>query len=256
MSPIHGNSVLLVDDDPEILWGLGKYLTRNDFKVTTCVDGAEAVPYLENTPCDILITDIQMPKLNGFALLEWVRKNRPHVRIIVITAFGSEAIKQLSLRKGAILYLEKPLDPKILIDVIQETESVGSFAGSINQIDLFDYVQLILVTKRTLCLEVTSRKNERGFFYVEKGNVVHAVCEDASGEEAFYRCLGFEGGSFTSLPWEEPDARTIELGGEFLLMEAARIKDEGNMESNDSTTDDDEELTFDLFDQEEKGGLF
>ena len=218
MSPGEKNKVLLVDDDPEILWGLGKCLTRSGFRVTTCVDGAEAVPYLEDTACDILITDIQMPKLNGFALLEWVRKNRPHIRVVVITAFGSEAIKQLSLRKGAILYLEKPLDPDILIDVLKGASVASSFVGSINQIDLFDYVQLILVTKRTLRLEVTSSSNERGTLYVEKGNVVHAVCEDTTGEEAFNKCLSFGGGAFTSLPWEEPEQRTIEMGGEFLLL--------------------------------------
>jgi CheY-like chemotaxis protein len=254
MNAIRLKNVVLVDDDPEILWGLGRCLTREGFKVTTCVDGAEAVPYLENTPCDVLITDVQMPRLNGLALLEWVRKNRPHVRVAVITAFGSEAVKQLSLRKGAILYLEKPLDPKLLIDVLKQAANTSSFVGSINQIDLFDYVQLVLVTRRTVLLEVMSPQNERCLLYVDRGNVVHAECGELNGEKAFYHCLSFEGGSFTSLPWSEPEAVTIEKDGEFLLLEAARLKDE-NAHRKDGGGEE-QSLELDLFGDTEKESLF
>jgi CheY-like chemotaxis protein len=248
-------NVLLVDDDPDVLWGLGRCLTRNGFKVTTCADGAEAVPYLESMPCDILVTDVQMPNLNGLALLEWVRKNRPHIRVAVITAFGSEAVKNLSLRRGAILYLEKPLDPKLLIEVLDEASESSSFVGSINKIDLFDYVQLVLVTRRTVRLEVLSPTNERWMLYLREGRVDHAQGEDLTGEDAFYRCLSLEGGSFTSLPWEEPDEVSIGKDGEFMLLEAARIKDETSRGA-EADGPAEQEMSLDLFGEEEKQDLF
>jgi hypothetical protein len=52
------------------------------------------------------------------------------------------------------------------------------------------------------------------------------VCGDLEGEEALYRCLGFSGGSFSSLPWREPERVTINKPGELLLLEAARRRDE------------------------------
>lgn len=122
--------VLLADDDPEVAWFLGRSMTRAGFKVTTCGDGVEAIALLENQSFDVLITDIQMPRLNGLALIEWVHDHRPELRIIAITGFGSSTVKEVSLSKGASLYLEKPVDPRLLIDVLRYYCEVDEVSGA------------------------------------------------------------------------------------------------------------------------------
>ncbi len=218
--------VLLVDDDPTICWGVGRCLTRTGCSVVTCGDGAEAVSLMEQNPFDVLITDIQMPRLSGLALIEWVVHNRNRTRVVVMTAFGSPSVQQVVLKKGAILYLEKPFDPSILSDLILTDINADSFTGSVDGVDLFDYIQLIFHTMRRVLVRIHSSDGQTGRIYIKEGTAWHAECGEEEGEEAFYTCLGFRGGSFSTLPWEEPPKRTIHTRGDFLLMDAARTKDE------------------------------
>jgi CheY-like chemotaxis protein len=230
------SSVLLVDDDHDVVWGMGRCLTRAGFQVATCSDGAEAISLLDSRPFDVLITDIRMPLVSGLALTDWVRKHQPQTKVIVMTAFGSTAMRQLSLRKGAFQYLEKPVDPEVLVEIISDVKRRGRFSGSIDDIDILDYMQLVLLAAKEAIIEVVARDGARGLIYVQAGTIRHATCNNLSGEEAFYECLGFDGGSFSNLPWHEPDEITIEKPGDFLLMEACRKRDEkrsGNLNGLD-----------------------
>jgi len=220
------DSILLVDDDPEQVWVLGRYFTRAGFSVTTCGDGAEAISLLESRHFDTVITDIRMPRLNGLALVDWLRENRSGTRVVVITAFGGPSIRHLSITKGAILYMEKPVDPDLLAEALSPTKKETAFSGTIDEIDILDYLQLMMLTGRQVVLEVSSRDGGRGLIFIDKGAVRHARCDNMEGEDALFTCLGFEGGSFVNLPWTEPDKITITKPGDFLLMEAARKRDE------------------------------
>jgi CheY-like chemotaxis protein len=219
-------AILLVDDDADVAWGVGRCLARAGFSVTTCGDGAEAITILESRSFDFLLTDIRMPEVSGLALTDWIRKNRPQTRVIVMTAFGSPGVRQLSLSKGAIQYLEKPVDPNLLVEILYSSEQKDTFTGIIDQIDLLDYLQLMMLSGRQSIVEVVSRDGERGLLFVDSGSVHHASCCGLTGDDAFYRCMNFEGGSFANLPWQEPDQYTINKPGEFLLVEAARKRDE------------------------------
>jgi CheY-like chemotaxis protein len=221
-----GTKVLLVDDDPGIAWGVGRYLTNNGFTVSVCGDGVEAIRVLEEETFDEVVTDVQMPRLNGLAVVEWVHRHRPQTVVIVITAFGSTAVRQASLQKGAIHYLEKPVDPHLLRDLLVSAREQKRFFGNVSDVDLFDYIQMLLISRRTLIVEVISREGERGQLYLRDGDVVHAECSGLSGEQAFCHCLAFAGGSFSSFPWRDPSRNTITRKGESLLLDAARQKDE------------------------------
>jgi CheY-like chemotaxis protein len=220
------DSILLVDDDPEVVWALGRYFTRAGFPVTTCGDGQEAIALLESRDFDTVVTDIQMPRLNGLALVDWLRANRASTKVVVITAFGGPSIRHLSIKKGAILYLEKPVDPDLLAEALSSSKQDTAFCGSIDKIDILDYLQLMMLIGRQVVLEVSSNDGGRGLIFIDKGEVRHAQCDDLEGEEALFKCLCFEGGNFLNLPWCEPDKITIKKPGDFLLMEAARKRDE------------------------------
>jgi hypothetical protein len=66
-----------------------------------------------------------------------------------------------------------------------------------------------------------------GRIYIEDGNIIHAAGANLTGEPALQRLLALPGGSFELVPFEQPPERTIEGQWEFLLMEAARVRDEG-----------------------------
>jgi CheY-like chemotaxis protein len=223
---IRKDSILLVDDDPEVVWALGRYFARAGFSVTTCGDGEEAIGLLASRDFNIVITDIQMPRLNGLALVDWLRENRARTRVVVITAFGGPSIRHLSIKKGAILYLEKPVDPDLLAQALSSSKEETAFSGNIDKIDILDYLQLMLLIGRQVVLEVSSKDGGQGLIFIDKGEVRHATCDGLEGEEALFKCLSFEGGRFLNLPWTEPDKITIKKPGDFLLMEAARKRDE------------------------------
>jgi CheY-like chemotaxis protein len=220
------DSILLVDDDPEVLWALGRYFARAGFSLTTCGDGEEAISLLKSRHFDAVITDIQMPRLNGLALVDWLRANRAGTRVVVITAFGGPSIRHLSIKKGAILYLEKPVDPDLLAEALLSSPEESTFSGTIDNIDILDYLQLMILIGKRVVLEVSARDGAQGLIFIDRGEVKHAKCDHLVGEDALFKCLSFEGGSFVNLPWSEPDAITIKRPGDFLLMEAARKRDE------------------------------
>ncbi len=87
-----------------------------------------------------------------------------------------------------------------------------------------------MLTGRRAVVEVVSKSGIRGLLFMDSGSVRHAICEELTGEKAFYQCLTSSGGSFSNLPWEEPKQITIDKPGDFLLMEAARKRDEARKE--------------------------
>jgi CheY-like chemotaxis protein len=218
--------VLLVDDDPEVAWVVGKYLTKAGYAITTCADGAEAINLLDSLEFFCVVTDIKMPNVNGVALVEWLRRNRPGTRVVVMTAFGSPFVRELVLGKGAMVYLEKPVDPQLLVDVISRKHEKTAFSGTISDIDIMDYLQLMVLAGKKAVIEIISRAGTIGQVFVSDGRIIHSTCEEVQGEEALYRCLTFEGGSFSNLPWKAPDRQTINKPSEFLLIEASRQRDE------------------------------
>ena len=232
---MHKVRVLLVEDEESILEPMRRCLVSAGFSVTTSADGVHAMAALEGLSFDALVTDIRIPAPNGLALLDWVQQHRSHMRVVVISALGSPALRELALQKGATLYLDKPADPLLVIEVLNAPANRNSFSGSVGEIELFEYVQLMLMTKRRMVLELRASNGEAGTLFLDNGNVMHAACDSCEGQEAFFRCLAFQGGSFTTLPWREPPASCTPARGDFLLMEAARRKDEAQRDrSSDS----------------------
>ena len=119
--------VLLVDDDTGQLESLGKCLNYAGFMTVTCEDGDEAIAAMEGFPIDIMICDVQMPRVNGLSVLKWVKENRPELKVILMTAFSSYELYQIATDNGAVMYLEKPIDPKLLVEILRSP--ISEIAG-------------------------------------------------------------------------------------------------------------------------------
>lgn len=101
-------SILVVDDESMMRSLLERILTRDGYKVTSAEDGQDALRVLEGTPVDIIISDLKMPRMNGFELLKAVKQKYPGVAMIMMTAYGDTYTVKDALLLGADEYITKP----------------------------------------------------------------------------------------------------------------------------------------------------
>ncbi len=111
-------SVLLVEDDKYLASSLYEQLTREFYDTKVAGDGQEALDSLKSNQFDLVILDLKLPKVNGFDVLQHIKKNSPFTKVIVLTAYADltnvEKVKQL----GADDVIEKPYDLGELFDAI------------------------------------------------------------------------------------------------------------------------------------------
>jgi two-component system response regulator HydG len=120
-------TVLLADDDDGVRFTLGEVLAEADVEVIEVADGQEALSVVERPEqaIDLLITDLKMPKVDGMELLQRARELRPGLRVVMITAHGSEAHAVRAMKLGAYDYFSKPFDVDDVVAVIRRaTETV------------------------------------------------------------------------------------------------------------------------------------
>jgi len=218
--------VLLVDDEPAAVWTLGRVLVQAGFTVSTCLAAEEAINLLGGERFDWVITDISMPLVSGLGVVDWVRAHRPDTRVIVVTGLGTPALRDIALRRGVYLYLEKPVDPDLLTSAMADPPTDGGFVGVMDEINLLDYLQMIKAIRRRGVISIVSRTGQRAAIFLDGGIVRHAQCGDLAGKDAFLRCLELEAGSLSVQPWTDPPMESINVGADALLMEAARRQDE------------------------------
>ena len=109
------NNILLIDDDNEIREWLELDLGFSGYNVATAKDGAEGLQKALNADYDLIISDVMMPKIDGFTLCQNIRKVKPNVPIILLTAKGTITDKVMGFDSGANDYLVKPFDIQELL---------------------------------------------------------------------------------------------------------------------------------------------
>ena len=111
--------VLVVDDDDEILEYLADVLEDSGFDVYTAETPEKAKESLVSVPFDVLVTDLVMPGINGLELARLVKKQKPHIKVILVTgAMNAQTYLDPKQDEGVIL-LKKPFDEKQLVETIQ-----------------------------------------------------------------------------------------------------------------------------------------
>ena len=119
-------TVLVVDDSPTIRGIVCAAIEDQlGWNVVECGDGVEALRELPSQAIDLIITDINMPQLNGLELLKYVRGNElyKNVPVIIVTTEGQVRDRQKGIALGAAGYLVKPFEPMKLVELCKS--SVG-----------------------------------------------------------------------------------------------------------------------------------
>ncbi|QDG53963.1 response regulator [Persicimonas caeni] len=235
-------NVLIVDDEESFLKSIADGLEAysQDFQVLTAFDGREAIDVLEETPVDLVVTDLKMPRVNGFKLVEHLNKEFPRLPVLVMTAFGSRKIARKLSELGISQFLDKPIEFDHLVGRIFDQLDAGS-RGRLQGIALPTFLQLIEMEKKTCTLQVQSG-DQIGLLYFLKGELINAETSGMDGEEAASKIV----------TWEDPDIavdsvlrkkkRTIDTKLGPLLMDAYRLHDERGAELADEESD----VEFDL----------
>ncbi len=116
--------ILIVEDSPTMRAMLASSLEElaEPVKITAVSSGFEALRELPRASYDLIITDINMPDINGLELVSFVRRSEAHrsVPLVIVSTEGSERDRDRGLGLGADAYLVKPFDPADLCRVIQE----------------------------------------------------------------------------------------------------------------------------------------
>src|SRR5262245_6970230 len=110
--------VLLIDDDQDLNALLARYLRGFNFEVRVTVDPHEGLQALEGDPPDIVILDVMLPEMDGFAVCRKVRE-RSRVPIVMLTARGDVGDRIVGLELGADDYVSKPFEPRELMARLQ-----------------------------------------------------------------------------------------------------------------------------------------
>jgi two-component system response regulator (stage 0 sporulation protein F) len=114
--------ILIVDDEPTILMTLSHLLSNPDTTVITSSRMEEAEEALSRYTFDLVIADIRlsgMEGMEGLELLSYVKQINPVTEVIIMTAYGSDEMREEAKKRGAFHYYEKPIDIPHLLNKIQ-----------------------------------------------------------------------------------------------------------------------------------------
>ncbi len=177
--------ILLVEDEEKIRKHLAKSLLYFVDEVVECSDGKDALSKLENFTPDIIITDIEMPVMNGIDFIKNVRIDNKNVLIVVLTAFDTPEYLRKLIDMHLEHYVIKPVDFEKLISILHNCEKQlsmtktvvkelpGGFIYDENQKKVFLNDEPIHLTKKEiLFIELLIKNNSRVVRYEEFENYV------------------------------------------------------------------------------------
>ena len=122
-------TILVVDDSPTVVKFVAFSLKNSGFEVVTACDGMDAIEKISNLPAqvDLIITDLNMPNLDGYGLIDTLRENPQHSEtpIIILTSEESQEDRDKGMTAGASSYLVKPFKSSLLLSEVSKYLPVG-----------------------------------------------------------------------------------------------------------------------------------
>lgn len=112
--------IFFIDDEPQVRKAVSKTLSQIDnVRVVALVDAESCLTELRRIKCDIVITDVNMPDMDGIALMKRIRELRPQMPILIITGYGDVPMAAKAFKAGAVDFIEKPLTEESLLPAVR-----------------------------------------------------------------------------------------------------------------------------------------
>lgn len=120
LKKVQAKRILITDDKPATRELLINIIKKNGYELAgTCTNGAECLDSLLEAQPNIVLMDISMPVMDGLAALEKIKRERPDLKVVMVTAFGEKENVQRAMRLGADGYVLKPFTEKSIITVLR-----------------------------------------------------------------------------------------------------------------------------------------
>ena len=226
------HKVLVLDDEQDLLELYREILSRLPSKpqIHTANSGARALALLESEPFTLMLTDLNMPGMDGFQVLTIARRKYPSLRTVVMTAVADDQFRARAYAMGIDLFVLKPKSSQEIdmfiecIDSLLNREQLGGFRG-VQSKSLVDIIQLECLSQTSCVLKITNGPVEAKI-WILNGDLIDAVVGDAVGEDAFKKILTWKTGNFENLPADPERTRTIFNSYQGLLLDSAQSIDE------------------------------
>ena len=166
------NKILIVDDEKNIRMTISQALTDMDVTTDTAINGEEALAKLKDKDFGLVLLDLRMPGMDGMEVLAKLRKERPDIRIVIITAHGTIDSAVDAMKLGAVDFIQKPFSPKEIRYMVSKIIK----RETLDIVKSHDYESFIELAKGC----VAERHFEAASEHVKK-----AISIDSSRPEAF-----------------------------------------------------------------------
>lgn len=217
---LNGRTVLLVDDEAFFLSSVveGLHAFAPGLEVLTAPDGIAALEHIDRLPIDIVLTDIHMPRLDGFGLIAELINRRSDVNVVVLTAYDRPALPECE--HATIDCLEKPLDFEqllsTLIGIIRQRAH-----SQMRGVALIGLLQMLELERGDAAIRV-QHEAIVAWIYIHAGRIVHATSGAGAGRSA----------AVAALHWPHPrlevhllprgSPRSLDVSITAVILEAAR----------------------------------
>ncbi len=229
-------NILIVDDDIAFLKTIAKNFetVKDKFNTIFVKDGVSAGAQLKKKEIDLVISDLHMPKLDGFALLEYITGGYPDIPVIIITAFGRPKLKSILGEKGVSAYFEKPFDINLLMSEINRLMEKRVDGGILKSASLEMFTQLVEMEQKTCTIRVQREGGLKGgVLFFRDGELYSARIGNLKGIDAAYRIFSWSNVTLNI----ENDCKVlnkkIDSDLQAMLLEAMRLKDENGDSAED-----------------------
>jgi Response regulators consisting of a CheY-like receiver domain and a winged-helix DNA-binding domain len=195
--------IFVVVGDESLMQGVVSALHKDGYAVQGVASGMEAVRVLWAEEYDVVLCDLNTPGADGFELLQWLRAYRPNTRMIMLGEAGAEDLRIRALESGAVGYLERPLDIRLLKEELRRLLQQTGFSASLDSFDLLDVIQIINMSHKSITLLINTGLEERGTLRFQNGELVWAEYGTLRSEEAFFALAAHKNGTVIQQPWNE-----------------------------------------------------
>ena len=222
-------NVLLVDDDHEMLLalkeGFRKY--RDSFTVQLAADGLKALENLKKSVISLVVTDLKMPRMDGFELLAHIMEYYPDIPVIIITGYSTPEMEHLAREGGAVGYIAKPFLIENLARQIMITLRKESEGGTLHNVSSGMFLQLVGMEQKTCTIRLEDKfTGKKGILFFHEGVLLDARVNDLQGEDAAYEVFSWDQVNLSIQNGCALKEKRINSEMQHLILEAARRKDE------------------------------
>lgn len=218
------DKILIVDDDVRLLTRLKNGLMKfGQFDILTAMHGMQALAILKSTGVAIMVTDLEMPKMDGVELLAAVTRDYPNILCIVTTSLKEHALRKKFQGDSLFSYINKPFDHIRLhgeiIKMLDCRDEINFRPG----IFLTAMLPLINMMQKSCLIEASAGTSKKGVFYFDSGVIIDVRTDSLNGSNALEEMLKWGPSRYWIKPLPESPPSGSNNGLTEMMMQGTEI---------------------------------